>query len=465
CQLRFYARYVDDLRLVFRCKGEHSNQLLQHTKNKLSRFLRSIGLRLSEGKTSDIVQDATGSLLTTGQVAERMQSITKRAYFPLPPENLKELAKEVRLLFHAETNVNVRPISDLHGPKLLDNPGVRTDSRRRFAANKWAGVARDLDRMSVPWSDEKRVFAQELVRVWHEDPGQTQLLQRALELGLRLQDIGKVLVRLVKLKENPSSFGYYAFVLSYLLDVLVSSPLNLEEWPMLQLAKEVFRSKWKHPILENKAKNYLLRKARPMVRWENEIDREYRDNAWLLRNRLEGRMVRGEILSEVEEVAILCALPTSSRLLLKCLHALLRPKEARRRTKFLRAVLLRRKDLALQLIDVAPGDFFELTAFRDVVDLQGTNAKDDLLYRRILQGEFKGPASWTRLASQLGRFVLTPKNKKSVARGLLNPFAISVENEGNVSLRFPDRPMPAYQGYSAQRKGWFVKPNTQDWAL
>jgi len=465
CQLRFYARYVDDMRLVFRCNGKHSEQLFQNTKTKVSHFLKSIGLGLSEDKTSKIIQDATGSLLTTGQVAERMQSITKRAYFPLPPENLKELAKEVRLLFHAETNVNIRSISDLDGPKLLDNPGVRTDSRRRFAANKWAGVARDLDRMSVPWNDEKKVFAQELVRVWHEDPGQTQLLQRALELGLRPQDISKVLVRLDKLKENPSSFGYYAFVLSYLLDALVSSPLDLKEWPMLQLAKEVFRRKWAHPILVNKAQHYLLRTARPMVHWENEVEDEYRDNAWLLRNRLEGRMAHGEILSDVEEVGILCALPVSSRLLLKCLQALLQPKEERRRIKFLRAVLLRRKDLALELIDGAHSDFFELTAFRDVVDLQAANATDDLLYRLILNNEFKSPVSWTRLASQLGRFLLTPKNRKSVARGLLNPFAISLESDGNLSLKFPDRPMPAYQGYSAQRKGWFVKSNTQDWAL
>jgi len=317
CHLHFYARYVDDMRLVFRCKGGQSKQLVQDTKSKLSRFLKSIGLGLSEGKTSDIVQDATGSLLTTGQVAERMQSITKRAYFPLPPENLKELAREVRLLFHAETNVNVRSISDEDGPKLLDNPGVRTDSRRRFAANKWFRIASDLDRMSVSWSDEKKVFAQELVRVWHEDPGQTQLLQRALELGLQPRDIRKVIVRLEKLKENPESFGYYAFVLSYLLDVLVSSRLTLKEWPMLQLAKEVFRRKWRHPILANKAQHYLLRTTRPMVRWE--IEDQDQDNAWLLRNRIEGRLVQSEILSEVEEVGIICALPSSSRLLLKSL--------------------------------------------------------------------------------------------------------------------------------------------------
>ena len=465
CQLRFYARYVDDMRLVFRCKGEHSKQLLQDAKNKLSQFLNSIGLGISEGKTSDIVQDATGSLLTTGQVAERMQSITKRAYFPLPPENLKELAKEVRLLFHAETNVNVRSISDLDGPKLLDNPGVRTNSRRRFAANKWAGVARDLERMSVPWNDEKRVFAQELVRVWHEDPGQTQLLQRALELGLRPQDIGKVLARLDKLKENPSSFGYYAFVLSYLLDALVSSPLNLKEWPMIHLAKEVFRRKWKHPILVNKAQHFLLRKAQPMVRWENEIEGQDQDNAWLLRNRLEGRMVQVGALSEVEEVGIICALPSSSRLLLKSLRALLQLKDERRRIKFLRAILLRRNDLALQLIDGVPGEFFELAAFRDVVDLQATNSKDDLLYRRILHGEFRSPPAWTRLAAQLGRFVLNSKSKNLASRGLLNPFALCAADDGNLLLKYPDRPMPAYQGYATQRKGWFVKSNTQDWAL
>jgi len=465
CKLRFYARYVDDMRFVFRCKGEHSDQLLQETENEVSKLLQSFGLELSKGKTSNIVQDSTGSLLTTGQVAERMQSITKRAYFPLPPENLKELAKEVRLLFHAEMSVNVRSSSDSDAPKLLDNPGVRTDSRRRFAANKWAGVARDLDRMSVPWGDEKKVFAQELVRVWHEDPGQTQLLQRALELGLQPQDIRKVLVRLNKLKENPASFGYYAFVLSYLFDALVSTRLSLKEWPMLQLAKEVFRQKWEHPILINKAQHYLLRTARPMVRCENEIADEYRDTTWLLRNRLEGRMVEGDLLSEVEEVGILCALPTSSRLLLKCLHALLQPKDTRRRIKFLRALLVSRKDLALQMVHGASEEFFELAAFRDVVDLQQQDSKDRMLFRRIREGAFKAPLSWTALASHLGRFVLIPKNKNAIARGLLNPFALCEVNHGNLFLKFSDRPMPAYQGYAVQRKNWFLKSNTRGWAL
>lgn len=86
---------------------------------------------------------------------------------------------------------------------------------------------------------------------------------------------------------------------------------------MLQLAKEVFRRKWRHPILANKAQHYLLRTTRPMVRWE--IEDQDQDNAWLLRNRIEGRLVQSEILSEVEEVGIICALPSSSRLLLKSL--------------------------------------------------------------------------------------------------------------------------------------------------
>lgn len=466
CHLSFYARYVDDMRLVFRCRGEHSKQLLSEAKQEISNALSSFGLGLSEGKTSDIVQDSTGSLLTTGQVAERMQSITKRAYFPLPPENLKELSKEIRLLFHAETNVNVRPISsDLDGPKLLDNPGVRTDSRRRFAANKWARLAKDLDQMSVPWSEEKKIFAQELVRAWHEDPGQTQLLQRALELGLQPRDATKIISRLRKLKESPSAFGYYAFVLSYLLDLLVSTRLKLSGWPLRQLAKEVFREKWQHPILVSKAQHYLLRLATPMISSENKINDEYHDNAWLLRNRLEGRLIDSKSISEVEEVGILCALPAHPRLLLKCFRALLPFKTGQRRIKFLRALLLRRNDLAMQLIGDAPDAFFELAAFRNVIDLKPSKSENDLLYQHILKGEFKNPATWVSLASHLGRFAVMAKNKEIVASGLLNPFAIGIENNGKLFLKFADRPMTSYQGYAAQRKNWFVKSNTRDWSL
>ena len=111
-------------------------------------------------------------------------------------------------------------------------------------------------------------------------------------------------------------------------------------------------------------------------------------------------MLRRKTLSEAEEVGILCALPTSSRLLLKNLRALLQPKSERRKIKFLRAVLAHRKDVALALVDKS-GEFFEITAFRKLVDLQATRSKEELLFQRILLGEFKSPLAWARLAVQL----------------------------------------------------------------
>jgi hypothetical protein len=193
CTLGFYARYVDDMRLTFRCPEELTESLIIETKKRLIRKLRKIGLSLSESKTDEIIQDAAGSLLTTGQVAERMQSLTKQAYFPLPPEDLIELAKQVRLLFHteipAQTQKEKSPDTRLRAAEagqVLDNPGVRSDSRRRFAANKWIGIARDIEAMGEDWTDQKRQFSQELVRVWLEDPGQIQLLRRAIEIGFRI---------------------------------------------------------------------------------------------------------------------------------------------------------------------------------------------------------------------------------------------------------------------------------------
>jgi hypothetical protein len=168
-------------------------------------------------------------------------------------------------------------------------------------------------------------------------------------------------------------------------------------------------------------------------------------------------MLEDEAISEVEEVGIVCALPSSSRLLLKCLRALLETRDERRRINFLRAVLLRRKDLALSLIDGAPEEFFEINAFREVADLKATRIKGDLLFQRILAGEFKSPTAWTRLATQLGRFTLAPKNKKLVSQGLLNPFALSAETNRELSLKFPARSMPAFQGgvISTEGQFWF----------
>jgi hypothetical protein len=317
CDLKFYARYVDDMRFVLRCGGPNSGKLIEAANAVITARLAPFNLTLSEGKTSDIVQDATGSLLTTGQVAERMQSITKRAYFPLPPEHLKELANEVRLLFHAETNVNVRSVTDpnapkqtadVDAPKLLDNPGVRSDSRRRFAANKWCTILRDLGRMGVPWDEERKLFSQELVRVWHEDPGQVQILQRALELGIQTPEVTKILKRLYKLKETAGAFGYYAFILSYLLDTVSSSRLTLRGWPLLELAREVLEKNWTHSVLLNKVEQFLVFQGRPMTIAEKDLGADHRDLFWLLRNRIEGRLLNSQRIGSADEIAIICGL-------------------------------------------------------------------------------------------------------------------------------------------------------------
>ncbi len=188
CSIEFYARYVDDFRVIFRVPKTMTAELAGTFKALAAKYLNAIGLSLSLEKTTQIIQDANGSLLSTGQIAERMQSITRRAYFPLPPEDLDDLAKEVRLLFHAETLINAKTIGgqDVNElPKsnvILDNPGVRPDSRRRFAANKWARIARDLEKVAERGPPDRKAFAEELTRAWHVDLGKRSFCNALLIL-------------------------------------------------------------------------------------------------------------------------------------------------------------------------------------------------------------------------------------------------------------------------------------------
>jgi hypothetical protein len=461
--LSFYARYVDDMRLLFRCKTAQRERLIDEAKLILDEKLKKYGLWRSSEKTTEIVQDSTGSLLSTGQVAERMQSITKRAYFPLPPETLQELAKEVRLLFHAETNVPFKAEStDNELPQLLDNPGVRTDSRRRFAASKWAAIARDLDKMEVSWGAEKAIFSRELVRVWHEDPGQTQLLFRALQLGLPPTETTKVLKRLKQLQSQESTFGYHAFVLSYLFDSLLTSTLVLKGWPMVQLAKDVFKERCRHPVLLNKAQHYLLKAKRKMSKAEIDIPPAFRDPAWVLRNTLENRLIEPR-MDEFEEIGILCSLRSRDETLKKAISALVATKTDDGKERVLLALLQRRPEIALTVAEENHISFIELSAFANVYRL-GEAQGPRPLYEKIRTGHYRSPIQWCVLAESLGRFVRIKKNRKLAAKGLLNPFALGVDEDGAI-VRVKNHEMSTFRGYAPQKRGAFVLSNTPDWAL
>jgi predicted amidohydrolase len=459
CALAFYARYVDDTRIIFRAPKTSAEVLTKIVKASAAEYLSRINLSLSEEKTLEIVQDATGSLLSTGQVAERMQSITKRAYFPLPPENLDDLAREVRLLFHAETTPLIRAATGPQTHVILDNPGVRVDSRRRFAATKWVRITRDLENITGKDSPERKIFAEELVRVWHEDPGQTQLLQRALEIGLETASITVIVKRLYSLKEIPAAAGYYAFVLAYLLDTACTSRIDFRAWPLRTLAKEVLRRRWNHTVLLNKAQQFLLRDGAKTTNAEDEQVREAGALFFSLRKKFEGSINSVTKLQAAEEIAVIVGLPVSDRKLTTILLKIAETRNERGKERLIRALLTRKPEVAAAVAEKLSIKVFELRAFQTE---QPRSASSKSLYRAILAGKYKAPVAWTRIALKLAKFARTLDNSV-FWRGQFNPFALRMTGSDEFELR-PNRPMTTFQSAGSGESDFF-ETKLREWSL
>ncbi len=436
--VEFYARYVDDFHIVLRVsapldrEADPSLSFMERVKSALSdslgENLGELGLELSAAKTSMLAQDAAGSLLTTGQVAERMEAITKKSYFPLPPEDLRDLEAEIRFLFgssrdHADTRLS------MHGVNIspvLDNPGVREHSRKRFAAGKWLRVARDLDRLIPGWIEKNREFASELLREWLVDPAQVQLLQRAFEIGLRPPDVTLFLRRLNGLK-HAHARPFYDFVWSYLLDQNVFLD---RDWGLAygDSVEEAIRT-GKHPVLVQRALAWRLKNKRAIDRFESRLAGWCRGDYWTCRQYLWGLLREKIRVSPFELGALIVSVRPSDRVLAslvgKALHV---GPEPNQRAQLIRSVLQRRPEPIVKLSQSWELNVPELKSFRTV------KGDDEFLYKKILDGEFRNPVAWYQLAAALGSLLEDEEMQTAAGRGLIHPFSLQLSSELGLSV-------------------------------
>jgi len=444
----FYARYVDDFHIVLKVQqvagldDATSVALDQHTAEAISTSLAvslgPLGLELSSAKTSILVQDSAGSLLTTGQVAERMEAITKKSYFPLPPEDLKDLEAEVRFLFGSSRDQADARLAN-HGlgvAPVLDNPGVREHSRKRFAAGKWLRIARDLDRVVPGWIEKNRDFASELLREWLVDPTQVQLLQRAFEIGLRSQDVTLFVKRLNGLKRTESR-PFYDFVWSYLLDQNVF--LN-RDWKLAyDAAVEEAIREGKHPVLVQRAIAWRLKNKRRIDRWEGLVAAQCKSDYWTCRQHLWG-LTKGKIsVTPYELGALIVSVRPSDRIVASLVgKALQVSPEVNQRAQLIRSVLQRRPKPILDLSETWNLKVPELKAFGK------EKGSGEHLYRRILNGEFRSPIAWLRLADALGRFLENEDMRIAAGRGLIHPFSLRMSSDLDFSISDSPAILTAY---------------------
>lgn len=443
--LMFYSRYVDDFHVVLKLLPAQGKSLTDAEVKELvatcvSEYLSRLGLSLSSSKTSVTLQDAFGSLLTTGQVAERMAAITRKAYFPMPPEDLIDLEAEVRMLFGARMDQAEGysiPGSQDRAP-ILDNPGVRDASRKRFAAGKWLRIAKDLDRVIPGWMAQNKEFASELVREWLSDPTQVQLLQRALEIGLKPADMKRLLIRLNSFNTKKAR-PFYDFVWSYLIHLDVFSA---KDWPLnySTVIDEALTS-GRHPILVQRSLAWRLKYKRAVTRSELQIDPLIAGGYGFSRKLLWGWVVERFTMTPYELGSIVSGVKPSDRVLISLMSKALSAVDSGERAQLFRSVLLRRP---VPMVELAKGwaiDVPELRAF----DASLQQADEQFLYKKIIAGEYKNPIVWLDLAKRLGIFLEAESNRVIARRGLIHPFSLIEDEHGK--LKIIDSP-PVLTAYS-----------------
>ena len=93
-KLLFYARYVDDIRLILDTKarkGQPPRKVEKHVVYKsVLRSLARHGLKFSAEKSTLLEQSSDGTALGEGLLAEKMENLAKKAYGSLAPETVDD---------------------------------------------------------------------------------------------------------------------------------------------------------------------------------------------------------------------------------------------------------------------------------------------------------------------------------------------------------------------------------------
>lgn len=472
-RLNYYSRYVDDLRVVGCYRPQpgapYRRAALHPLHRAVSEQLKTLGLDLSKNKSRLIEQNARGTLLTTGQIAERMQTLKERLYLPLPPEDLAEAAKDLRLLFHAEVEVP----NDVDGKPQphLENPGVRPDSRRRFAAGRWVHVAKELDALDPKWIDGNRAFASELVHVWLAQPEQVQLLQHAFRLGLSSKDIRRVQHRMKSLAADPKAFGYFAYLAAFFLDRASARWAALPALGSLPLGKwadDALRGLKRHPVLRNKAAQYLLaRVPRLPIKTEEMVSRKapgiFADLVCAAHDGLHSPLAP----HPAELAALFSAVGFIEQRQDAILGRILRRSSASNSRKLVRHLMLTlptAQELAkvMSLAEQNGVALEEFALFQTLPPL----GQHELIYLPILRACFRSPRAWCDFALRLANLLERPDAATLSARGLLHPFAL-VRNAADGSIALPDDAEPnlAFAGYAGRFGALGGRDDARAWCL
>lgn len=190
------CRYVDDLRLIIKCKNIHDeNNILEVVKTKLEDITNELSLNFQNKKTkikifnhkvdaistklSDI-QDKVSGPLTMNELDEQLGHL----------EGLVELSDNLNFEINDDVNKNANSLERID-KTFID---LRKDSLLRFSANKIHAllvqkrhmIAQDVDVNGkvIPgsWDYLQERMARKLLAKWTTDPSLVLLLKKSLEM-------------------------------------------------------------------------------------------------------------------------------------------------------------------------------------------------------------------------------------------------------------------------------------------
>lgn len=212
--LHDYCRYVDDLRIVISSENADPSELKEFiTKyiNKTLEMYAGQGLVANEVKTKiTLLQD----LDNDGSMSNRIKAIQSELSGPADRDSIESVSAILENMLTTEMPDFQSTKNDGFETELLQlvnfDHDVRTDTLKRFAANRLESIARSKRRMSsfhdtavLREEAENELLAKKLIFAWMRDPSLGLVLRKAMEIFPSADLFRPVLTSIF----NRSSFG------------------------------------------------------------------------------------------------------------------------------------------------------------------------------------------------------------------------------------------------------------------
>lgn len=193
-RLLYYARYVDDLRVVIHRRGRPTDnpRILTQMENFLDERLC---LQMNNDKKSSIDADKGSQPIRADQLAKRVSQLSWQASHMVTTEDARAVADELETILYLK----------------IDNVAMRPDSKLRFGTNRLVKCWRHYKEIDKEFWEEKIGRLREwLYSEWKSDASLVALLRNYLEISTpnQLRKSLEKVVRHINTMEVQDEDGY-----------------------------------------------------------------------------------------------------------------------------------------------------------------------------------------------------------------------------------------------------------------